>query len=250
VLLCLVCALAAPILASAAAPQSAATLTLPAVVIPPNAETTLALTLRQNPGGVQAADLTLTYDPAVADLLAVASDWSMAFNEQPSGVITLALATATPPAGDVTLARLTFRAIGAKGQGTALIFERALLNEGQVAVATQAGQIAVDTPPVTDLRAGRMGNGVQLQWSSVGSDAQHYEVWRGEDTPYFTPPAGGTRIADDLPPGGLNWTDSAGGLGNAATNSFYVVLAVDAGGRASPVSNRVGEFDFGLQPGQ
>jgi hypothetical protein len=119
-----------------------------------------------------------------------------------------------------------------------------------VAVATQGGQIAVDTPPVTDLRAGRTGGGVQLQWSSVGSDAQHYEVWRGDNAPYFTPPAGGAPIADDLPPGTLTWTDVTGGLGSAATNSFYVILVVDANGRASPVSNRVGEFDFGLQPGQ
>ena len=242
-------ALAAPSLASAVSSQTTATLTLPAVVIPPNAETTLAITLRQK-GNVQAADLTLTYDPTVADLLAAASDWSMAFNEQPSDVITIALATATPPAGDVTLARLTFRALGVKGQSTALVFQRALLNEGQVAVAAQAGQIAVDTTPVTDLRAGRAGGGVRLEWSSVGSDAQHYEVWRADNAPFFTPPAGGVRIAHDLPPGSLGWTDTNGGLGNVGVNSFYVVLAVDAGGRASPASNRVGEFDFGLRPGQ
>ncbi len=148
-----------------------------------------------------------------------------------------------------TLARLTFRAIGAKGQSSALAFGTGLVNEGNIAVTTQAGRITVDTPPVTDLKCLKTEGAAALSWTHVGSDVQHYEVWRAEDNPYFVPGQSGVRIADNISPSATGFTDRDGGLGNSMANSFYVVVSVDAGGRPSPVIVRVGEFDFSLAPG-
>ena len=91
--------------------------------------------------------------------------------------------------------------------------------------------------------------GAQLTWTHVGSDVQHYEVWRAENNPYFVPGQSGVRIADNISPSATSFTDNDGGLGNSTTNSFYAVVSVDASGRPSPVIMRVGEFDFSLTPG-
>ncbi len=105
---------------------------------------------------------------------------------------------------------------------------------------------------VTDLQASKSGTNVVLGWTDVGGTAHHYEVWRGS-TPYFTPDtAEGALIAanvqhDDT--GAVSFVDEASHLGNTAIEDYYVVLAVDITGQKSLVSNRVGAFDFGLQPG-
>ncbi len=99
-----------------------------------------------------------------------------------------------------------------------------------------------------------INNDVLLTWSDVGSSADHYEVWRSSAA-YFTPaPAEGTLIASNVPrPANagdpISFTDEYSHLGNPDTNDYYVVLAVGAGGLKSLVSNRVGVFDFSLQPG-
>jgi Zn-dependent metalloprotease len=93
---------------------------------------------------------------------------------------------------------------------------------------------------------------VQLNWSDVGATVDHYEVWRSAD-PYFQPgDVGSVKIGDDIPPNPgstVSHTDTASHLGDPATNDYYIVLAVDDAGQASPVSNRVGAFDFALEPG-
>ena len=131
---------------------------LPQVVIPPGAEVVLDLKLSNNPGNVRGVDLTLAYTPAIVEFLSVskgplAADWMLVSNVRPNGLIDIALAGVTPPAGDVVLARLTFRGVGQKGQTSAVAFQRAQINEVDVSGSTQAGQITLDTPPVTDLRA-------------------------------------------------------------------------------------------------
>ena len=83
---------------------------------------------------------------------------------------------------------------------------------------------------------------VSLTWNSVFGAAT-YRVWRG-DTPYFTP--SGQPLATVSSP---SHTDE-NALCDPATNYFYVITAVNACGDASSVSNRVGEFDFALTPGQ
>lgn len=102
-----------------------------------------------------------------------------------------------------------------------------------------------------DVRGARVPAGVELRWSDVGSGVQRYEVWRSAQ-PYFQPgDPGSERIAADVAPmpgGEVVFTDSQSHLGDAAINDAYLVLAV-RGSQISPLSNRVGEFDFGLAAG-
>lgn len=114
---------------------------------------------------------------------------------------------------------------------------------------------ALSLPPkVDDLGAEKAVNGVKLTWTHVGGSIHHYEVWRGA-TPYFTPvPGQGSPIAPSIAPAAnigdaMSFTDTASHLGNPAIEDYYVVLAVRSNGDASPVSNRVGAFDYSLQPG-
>lgn len=120
----------------------------------------------------------------------------------------------------------------------------------QVHLASQAAPAAV-----TDLRAQRASNGLRLTWTHVGGSVDHYEVWRSA-SPYFSPGAGGSaKISPNIPPpaGGpgaaMEFTDTSSHVGNPDVQDYYVVLVIGANGQASPVSNRVGEFDFGLTPG-
>lgn len=236
--------------ASDAGPQ----LSLPAVVIAPGAEVVLDLRLTDHAGNVRGVDLTLAYTATVVELVSItkgplAADWLLLSNVRPNGLVDLGLAGVTPPAGDVTLAQLTFRGIGQKGQTSALAFQRALVNEVDVSADAVAGQITLDTPPVTDLGAGVVSSTLRLTWTHVGSDADHYEVWRATNLPYFAPPAG-TLIAPNVAPTAHpSYDDGASGLGNPAANSFYLVRSVDAAGRPAPTYNRVGVFSFGLTAG-
>ena len=229
-------------------------LTLPQVVIPPDAEVVLDLKLSNNPGNVRGVDLTLAYAPAIVEFLSVskgslAADWMLVSNVHPNGLIDLALAGVTPPTGDVVLAQLSFRGGSQKGQASAVTFQRAQINEVDVSGSTQAGQITLDTPPITDLRAAVTTAGIHLTWSHVGSDAHHYEVWRATNLPYFVPPQG-TPIAPNVAPNiDPCYDDGYSGIGNTAVNSFYLVRSVDAAGRPAPTYNRVGVFNFALKPG-
>lgn len=94
---------------------------------------------------------------------------------------------------------------------------------------------------------------IKLTWTHVGGSVHHYEVWRSE-SPYFTPPAEGTRIKSDIAPAvnvgaPMAFPDPASHLGNTAINDYYVVLAVNASGVKSLVAQRAGAFDFGLVAG-
>ena len=229
-------------------------LSLSEAIIPPGAEVMLELKLAGGVTNVRGLDLAVSYDPAVVQFVRaergdLPGNWSQAHNVQPAGAVKIGLAGTGSVSGGGTLARLAFRAIGAKGQSSALTFGTGLVNEGSIAVTTQAGRITVDTPPVTDLKCLETDGAAELSWTHVGSDVHHYEVWRAENNPYFVPGQSGVRIADNISPSATSFTDRDGGLGNSTTNSFYVVVSVDAGGRPSPVIMRVGEFDFSLTPG-
>jgi hypothetical protein len=108
-------------------------------------------------------------------------------------------------------------------------------------------------PPVAPVVAiSRSGNNVVLTWQHAAQNTS-YQVWRGV-TPYFTPVGDGAANIGDGATGNCN---NAGGtitcvdtavLGDPATNYFYLVRSLNAAGAAAD-SNRVGEFDFALQPG-
>jgi len=88
---------------------------------------------------------------------------------------------------------------------------------------------------------------VVLEWIYASNDADHYEVWRADNAPYFTP--GDTCVA----PGcasvtGTTHTDTAGCSG-LDTNCTYVVQVVTTDDWRS-TGARLGVFNFGLVPGQ
>jgi len=238
----------------AGAGATTAALTLPTVVSPPGAEVVLELALAQNPGDVKGVDLQVKYDTSVAELVSVTrgdipTGWALMSNAHANGTVEIGLAGVTAPAGDVTLTRLTFRALGAKGETTAVAFQDAQVNEQSVLGSARDGQITIDTPPVTDLSGDVSGGQVVLTWSHVGDDVDHYEVWRAFGSPYFTPEAGGACLDDNVYPGGTAFTDPNSGLGTPGSSAFYLVRGVDANGRPSPTYNRVGVFNFGIQAG-
>jgi hypothetical protein len=90
---------------------------------------------------------------------------------------------------------------------------------------------------------------LHLEWTHVGPDAHHYEVWRA-NAPYFNPGPEGEKIkAYVYPANGTFYDDADNVLGDPAVNYYYVILTIDADGRPSPPSHRFGEFDFSLTPG-
>ncbi|MCX6029280.1 MAG: hypothetical protein NT169_08255, partial [Chloroflexi bacterium] len=108
---------------------------------------------------------------------------------------------------------------------------------------------AAPPAPVTDLRAQVSGTSVILRWTHSDASVDHYEVW-WSDSPYATPGDAGMVMIATVTPGASSsdatYTDTASGVGNTAVNSFYAVRGVTAGGELSALSNRAGEFDFGL----
>lgn len=102
---------------------------------------------------------------------------------------------------------------------------------------------------VTDLQIGSSGADVVLSWSAVAG-ADDYQVWRGVDNPYFAPAPGAecTTAAGCQVVATTGFTDPV--LGDSAANHSYLVRAAKSCGAVSADSNRVGEFEFGLTPGE
>jgi len=91
---------------------------------------------------------------------------------------------------------------------------------------------------------------VQLAWDPA-PDALLYQVWWNGLDPYFVPTTGMSCSESN----GCAWRSAtsfkhASGLSDTTLNNSYLVLPVSACGavQGSP-SNRVGEFDFSLVPG-
>jgi hypothetical protein len=100
---------------------------------------------------------------------------------------------------------------------------------------------------VTNLAIAKVdATSVQVTWSPV-SGADRYEIWSAANNPYFTP---GSNCANPAPYAcqtvtGTSLTTAA--LGSTANNYTYVAKAVNAcGGASGTLSNRSGEFEFGL----
>lgn len=89
----------------------------------------------------------------------------------------------------------------------------------------------------------RNGNDVLLTWDANPANAQ-YQVWVTTN-PYFDPdhPGGVTPIVT----ADTTYIDT--GAAASLENHFYVVRGLNACGAASASSDRVGEFTFGLTPG-
>ncbi len=113
-------------------------------------------------------------------------------------------------------------------------------------------------PPAVAIAAGDAS--ARLSWPH-SLDSSQYEVWRGT-APYFDPDAGGAALVTTVDAGfrgagpGFEQADDGTSpppavqiIGDPATNYFWVVRSRNGDGASEP-SNRVGEFDFRLTPGQ
>ena len=113
---------------------------------------------------------------------------------------------------------------------------------------------SAQTPaPVTDLRATRVDTSVILTWTHRDATAVRYEVWRS-DRPYANVGEAGMFKLATVDAGPLDvemtYQDTFSAVGVTTLNVFYAVRGVNDTGQAAALSNRVGEFDFALVPGE
>jgi hypothetical protein len=101
---------------------------------------------------------------------------------------------------------------------------------------------------VTDLTAILSGDAIHLAWSAVTEDTSgapitvdHYVVYRNDDPDFVS-----SAMDSIASTGGTFYDDATPALKNTGVNHYYVIKAVDAQGRKSLDSNKVGEFDQSL----
>jgi hypothetical protein len=102
-------------------------------------------------------------------------------------------------------------------------------------------------PDAVTVSISKSGNNAVLTWNNGDALVERFEVWRSTD-PYFTP-QGTTPYATVTADVGTNTYTDVGALGDVNNNYFYVVRAFNDFGLLSPISNRVGEYDYVITPG-
>ncbi len=260
----------APVLV-AAVPASTANVSL----IPATASATAgeAITLTVQVQGAESLggwELQLTFDPAYVELEAMTpGDFLTSTGRTADALGPLSAGDA----GQWMVGGYSYGSdAGVTGGGILAYLRLRPLAEGQVSLALSQLQLAavVSTTVQIQPSAGQMGqltiaapravsgegqgSDVVLSWQH---DSQYtgYEVWRHTE-PYFTagaPPA--TLIASGLPPapnctqnGATITCTDPGVIGGGQGSYFYVVRGIrPSGTRVS--FNRMGEFDFAVQPG-
>ena len=149
-----------------------------------------------------------------------------------------------------------YTAYGAPRGVDYLVYEMNLFGDP----ALRLPAIATPVPQALVVTAVRTGNQVKLSWDTVSKDifganptVTNYGIWRST-RPYFDPDAANcncTKVAETT---NLNWNDDGSvgpiiPIGDVNNNYFYVVRAQNSAGWSTS-SNRTGEFDFALRPGQ
>ena len=163
------------------------------------------------------------------------------------GTIQYALTQVNPTApasGSGVLFVIHLRARSAQS-ATQIAFISAELSDrnGRMIPATAAGAAIATVAPqkpqlsITWLNAST----ATLSWTAASGVAD-YHLYR-EIAPYFTPVDPAYRAMT-----GRSYDDT-GSLGDPTDNFYYVVKSACADGFKSTMSNRVGEFDFALVPG-
>lgn len=91
---------------------------------------------------------------------------------------------------------------------------------------------------------GLTGSDVDLSWDDVSMPS--YEVWRGTYA-YFEPGDSFSTLLTTT--ASTSYTDTTAAVGNTSTNHFYIIVGKNANGKVTYVSDRTGEFDYALTPG-
>ena len=149
--------------------------------------------------------------------------------------------------GSGSIARITFDAIRAGTYTLPVTYAKLSDRHGvEITSTTQDCRIIFWGP--IDLTISRPADDNDLSWSYLGSDIDHFEVWRSNVQPYLTPEGpDAVQLQPDPAPGATTYTDADA---PTSENQYYVVRAVkaDAITKSAP-SNRVGAFHFALVPG-
>jgi len=112
---------------------------------------------------------------------------------------------------------------------------------------------ASTAPPerIVDLTA-QLSGSIHLSWSPVTVDTvagpvtiDHYVIHRDTTLNFTASPANSLDATS-----GTTYEDLTAGAGNLSIDHFYLVRAVEVGGKKSEDSNRVGEFDKFLRSGE
>ena len=109
---------------------------------------TVPITALLGANDLYAADIVITYDPAVIQPTAVEKgalieNFSIASNLSQSGVIRIGVSGAAPANGDGILLEIQFDVVGSAGTASALSWQRCDLNEGALPATTSDGSISV-----------------------------------------------------------------------------------------------------------
>jgi N-acetylneuraminic acid mutarotase len=109
------------------------------------------------------------------------------------------------------------------------------------------GDYLVPDPPaaIADLKATLADSAIHLSWTAVTADTagksidvDHYTVYRDDDPGFSPGPSDSIGSTADT-----FYVDSTAAVKDTVFSHYYVVRAVDSGGRKSADCNRVGEFD-------
>ncbi|HSH05842.1 MAG TPA: tandem-95 repeat protein, partial [Anaerolineae bacterium] len=97
--------------------------------------------------------------------------------------------------------------------------------------------------PLTDVTISISASAPSFTWTT--NNADNYQLW-WSTTPYFNPGDAGSTLETtvSLPP-----AIHPGGLGNATTNYYYLIIGQVNCGATSTNSNPTAEFDFEIVPG-
>lgn len=153
-------------------------------------------------------------------------------------------APSAPVSGSGPIAAVDFIAVGSGDSPLTITYSKPVDIDGSVIPATQvSSQLTVQRParPALSIVLSAPAT-AGLSWTSV-VDAAQYRLFR-DTAPYFTPVEPACHVTS-----ALAYSDS-GAVGDPLVNHFYVVKSGCSTGFTSDPSNRVGEFDFTLLPGE
>jgi CSLREA domain-containing protein len=179
------------------APVTLATLALPTVSVPNDAELSLPLTLHLPSGALFGAELRIVYDPAVLTVLgvegsALTTNWLRAVNLTTPGLVRIALAHSEGLTGNGELLRLRALTHGPVGNATALTITQARLNEGSIGTTLNAGSVTIrrravisdfDLDGQSDLAVWRGSTGDWLVLRSTNGALQSFK-WGTSNAPF------------------------------------------------------------------
>jgi len=169
-----------------------ASLALPDLYAEPGERITVTLSITLEQAQLYAADLIITYNPAVLTAVAVATgetaqDFLVSSNLGQSGTVRVALAGSQPLTGAGVLLHLAFDVVGQLGDTTALAIAGASLNEDAITAQPADGVIQVVDLPACDFdRDCRVAMSdvmrVVTHWRTRSGDAAYNALYdRDED---------------------------------------------------------------------